>query len=329
MNNRVRILVTGGSGFIGTNVIDFYLAKGFEVLNIDREAPRNKNHHHLWKRVDILDMPGLKKIIFEFNPTHVFHLAARTDLNEKKSLEGYKANSKGVENIIEVLNKCDRLERVLFTSSMYVCSPGYSPSSYEDYSPHTVYGESKVLSEKIVKNSTISNFEWVIIRPTSLWGPWFGIPYNEFFKRVLNGTYFKIIGKTATKTFGFVFNSIYQMDRLLFCDKSLVHKKTFYIGDSPALNINDWADEIALQAKKKLISVPLIVVRSAGWFGDFLSLFKIRFPLQSFRVKNMTTDNVILLLDDTLKIAPDQPHDTKAGVAITLEWIKSDDAGLL
>jgi nucleoside-diphosphate-sugar epimerase len=83
MSNALRLLVTGGSGFIGTNVIDFYLAKDIEVLNIDKEAPRNKHHQHLWKRVDILDMSSLEQTILAFSPTHVFHMAARTDLDEK------------------------------------------------------------------------------------------------------------------------------------------------------------------------------------------------------------------------------------------------------
>lgn len=325
MNEQIRLLVTGGSGFIGTNLLDFYLKKGYNVLSLDTAEPKISNHSAFWKKIDILDLADLTKVVQEFNPTHVVHLAARTDLDEKKNIEGYAANTKGVENVIHALRGCKELKRVMFTSSMYVCYPGYSPKNYEDYAPHTVYGTSKMLSEKIVKENTSIGFDWVIIRPTSIWGPWFGHPYKDFFYHVRKKTYFKMRGKTATKTYGFILNSISQIDFLLFANRELVDKKTFYIGDTPGLNINVWADEIAHQLNSSVFYVPRFVMFLGAWFGDLLSLFGLHFPLQSFRIKNMTTDNVIGLLTDTLKITPEAPYKTEQGVSITLDWLKSHD----
>ena len=55
------------------------------------------------------------------------------------------------------------------------------------------------------------------------------------------------------------------------------------------------------------------------------NVFQNPFPLYSFRVKNMTTDNVVNLLSDTKKLIPEQPYSTEEGVAYTLKWMR--DAG--
>ncbi len=322
----VRLLVTGGSGFIGTNLIDYYLERGMTILSIDIAAPKKDSHKPLWKNVDIVDYPALEASVLQFNPTHVYHLAARTDLDEKKNIEGYKANTIGVENLVKVLNKCASVKRVIVTSSMFVCEPGHDPKNYDDYAPHTVYGQSKVITEKVVKESKDIRFDWTIIRPTSIWGPWFGEPYNVFFHHVNNRTYFDIKGKTATKTYGFILNALHQMDKIMFTAPGELHGRTYYIGDSPGLHINEWAKEIASQLNIRLLPMPLFVIRLGSLFGDLVGLFGVRFPLQSFRMKNMTTDNTISLLQDTIWLVPDQPYSVKEGVAITLKWLKDHDA---
>lgn len=320
-----RILITGGSGFIGTNLVDYYISKGLTVLSFDSKTPKKSEHLPLWKKVDILDKDLLTKEVIGFNPTHVYHLAARTDLDEKKELAGYAANTEGVSNMIAALSGCTALKRVAFTSSMYVCTPGHDPAHYEDYSPHTVYGRSKVESERIVRQAMSGKYDWFILRPTSIWGPWFGHPYNEFFHHVRRRTYFDIKGKTATKTYGFIFNSITQMDKLMFTDANKINGKTFYIGDHPGLNINRWALEIAHQLGLRLIPMPLFIIKAGSWFGDVINVFGFNFPLQSFRMKNMTTDNTISLLSDTRALAPEQPYSLEEGVAITLQWLKEHD----
>ena len=66
-------------------------------------------------------------------------------------MEEYDANFEGVKNILDALNDVPNLKRAIFASSMYVCEPGYMPQNFEDYAPHTLYGASKVETEKIIK----------------------------------------------------------------------------------------------------------------------------------------------------------------------------------
>lgn len=319
-----KILVTGGSGFIGTNFISNLLEEDFsdcQLLNVDIKPPRKEDHMNFWKKTDICNYENLKEAILGFSPDFVIHLAARTDLNGK-TLEDYNSNSLGVSNLIEVLNELKSLEKVIFASSMYVCKPGYSPINFEDYKPHTIYGESKVLTEKIIKSANLK-FTWTIIRPTSIWGPWFGEPYKNFFDIVLSGKYFHMGSKACNKTYGYIDNTTYQIMSIVNAPIEKVNKKVFYIGDWPAYNISEWADEIAIYLGIKIPKISFIFFRLAAYCGDILNGIGFKFPMTSFRLKNMTTDNIhdLGLINE---IAPNLPVTRKEGTKRTVEWIKSN-----
>ena len=53
-----RLLVTGGSGFIGTNVVEGFLRDEFAVLNIDIAAPRDSSQAPYWQQLDIMNRGG-------------------------------------------------------------------------------------------------------------------------------------------------------------------------------------------------------------------------------------------------------------------------------
>ena len=68
---------------------------------------------------------------------------------------------------------------------------GYQPDSDTDYCPTTAYGASKALGEEAVRAAQL-DVPWVIVRPTSIWGPWFDIPYRTFFDSIQHGRFFRI-----------------------------------------------------------------------------------------------------------------------------------------
>lgn len=313
-----KILVTGGSGFIGTNLISKFLREAYEVLSIDIHEPKLQEHTQYFKKIDLCDLKTLEEVIVPFNPNFVIHLAARTDLNGI-TLEDYDANIQGVKNLLEVLDKLDNLERVIFASSMYVCQPGYTPTDFYDYKPHTIYGESKVLTEKIIKEKNPS-YIWTIIRPTSIWGPYFGEPYNLFFKIVLSHKYFHMGDKACKKTYGYIDNFIYQLLSIISADSNEINKKTFYLGDYEPYDITSWANEIAEYKQIKIPNIPYSLFKMAGFFGDFVKLVGVKFPMTSFRLRNMTTDN-IFDLSEIKKIAPELPVSRKDGTKTTIDWL--------
>lgn len=318
---KTRVLVTGGSGFIGTNIIEFYKDK-CEVLNIDIVAPRNKTHNFYWQKVDILNLESLHKTVSSFKPDYVLHMAARTDL-DGKSINDYSANTKGVENIINVINNTFSIKKVIFASSRLVCKIGYEPKDEFDYKPSTIYGESKIIGEKIVRNADIKNAEWLIVRPTSLWGPWFDIPYKNFFDIIEKQLYFHPKGKKIYKKFGFVLNSVQILDVLLN-DKTL-NNKTVYLSDFKELEVYEWANIISKHFHGKNVKqIPYFVLKIVAFFGDFLKTFGFKNPpLTSFRLNNLTTQ-MYYNTDDVKEVVKKLPYNLEQGTKITFEWLKKN-----
>ncbi|MGH8572474.1 MAG: NAD-dependent epimerase/dehydratase family protein, partial [Gammaproteobacteria bacterium] len=76
------VLVTGGSGFIGTNLMRSFIERGVHVLDVDWNPPLDLEQRPWWRWTDIMDQAATRMAFIEFQPTHVVHLAARADADE-------------------------------------------------------------------------------------------------------------------------------------------------------------------------------------------------------------------------------------------------------
>lgn len=314
----MRILITGASGFIGTNLLEHFRVH-HDVLNIDILEPRNKKHLSYWQNVDIRDYESLRKAIIEFNPDYILQLAAKTDF-DGHSVEDYDANTIGVENVLKVAREVKQLKKIIITSSQAVTGGGYQPQHQKDYHTVTLYGDSKVITEENTwKNPPTC--DWAIIRPTSIWGPWFGVPYRNFFDMIHKRLYYHIGHNSTTKTYGYVGNAVYQIEKILFSDTTDESNKVFYIGDNPPIFIEEWANEIGTELGIKIPRLPMWALRCVAKFGDvFFKLSNKHFPLDSRRLHNMQS-GVVRNLDNTYAIAPTPPYDRLTGVRETLKWL--------
>lgn len=317
-----RVLVTGGSGFIGTNLLQALLDEGIEVLNFDTLPPRNSAHIPYWRQVSLLDADALRRELQQFNPTHIQHMGARTDLLSNE-LSGYVANTTGLINLIEACKQLPALQRVVFASSRLVCKIGYQPKSDTDYCPTTAYGESKVAGEKIVRERAGGSYSWVIVRPTSIWGPWFDIPYRTFFDHVRAGRYFHPAGLTVLKSFGYVGNSVFQLRRIMAAPAEQVAGKTFYIGDYEPIDVLGFSQSIAREfGGARVKTLPLGLLKLLAWAGDGLQMVGYKNPpLTSFRLDNLCT-NMLHDFGSLPAVTGPLPFSAEAGVKKTVDWMK-------
>lgn len=316
-----KILVTGGSGFIGTNLVASYRAAGVAVDNADLESPRNPADADLWTQVDITRVDDVRAFVHRVRPTHVFHLGARTDLDGAR-IGDYRANVEGVAGLLSVLAEASPpVSRVVVASSRMVCRIGYPPVSDRDYCPTTAYGASKVETERLVRAS--EHVPWVLARPTSIWGPWFDVPYRDFFMSVARGRYVHPAGRRIDKSFGFVGNTTWQLHKLMTAADAEVLGRTFYVADDPPIEVHDLADRIRLAlGRSRTRSVPLPVLRTVARAGDALERTGRRAPLTSFRLANLLTPMTHDLAPLT-SVTGAPPHNLDVSVPATVEWMRS------
>lgn len=320
-----RVLVTGGSGFLGLNLVQHFLDAGMTVVNADTRPPRKHAQRSAWRHIDCTDQAAVHRLIEEFDPTHVVHLAARTDL-QGTEVSQYAVNYAGTEAIIEGVRGRLAIQRVIFASTRLVCGIGYIPRRDDDYWPTTPYGESKIAAERTIRASGLE-VPWVIVRPTSIWGPWFGTPYRTFFDTIRRGRYIHPRHRRILKSFGYVGNSVHQLDALLHCEAERVHGRTLYLADDPPIEVLEMATRIRREFSAPPVrTLPVGVLRRLARIGDLCRMAGWREPpLTSFRLHNLLTE-MVFDVNPLHEIAGPRAYDLDTAIGTTVRWMQSAEA---
>ena len=320
----MKIAITGASGFIGTNYVDFLLGReGTKFINIDKSPPRCIAHGAFWRECDILDFDKLQHVLCEFSPDFVVHLAADTGV-DLVDIEDFRCNYHGVENLISACEALPNLKHIVFASSLLVCKVGYIPRSFTDFLPSTVYGVSKVMGEMIVRQSRSHRYSWTIVRPISIWGPWNDQPYASFFRAIMQGWYFHIGDGNYCRSLGYVLNAVQQIHSILEADIIDVSSKTFYIADPNPVSLREMAELIKeCSGSKHIRSVPLSIAKYLSSIGDIFRILGWRsVPLTSFRLRNITTE-YIYDLSPISSLCSFEPIGLRDGIRATLDHLRT------
>ena len=186
----MRLFVTGGSGLVGSTIIDMLLARGDDVVAIDNFATG--------RREVLPEIPGLRLVegsiadrelvetaFAQFEPTHVIHSAAAYK-NPQDWREDAATNIGGTINVIEAARDAGVARFINLQTALCYGRPDRVPIPVDHPTrPFTSYGISKTAGEAYL---AVSDLPWVSLRLANISGPRLAIgPIPTFYKRLKAG----------------------------------------------------------------------------------------------------------------------------------------------
>ncbi|MDX2171176.1 MAG: NAD-dependent epimerase/dehydratase family protein [Deltaproteobacteria bacterium] len=175
----MRILVTGGAGFIGSHVVDAYLAAGHEVAVLDDCSTGHAEHvnprAHL-HRVDLRERAAVAALAAEFRPEVVSHHAAQLDVRRSVADPAFDAsvNLIGLLHVIEETRR-HGVRKVVFASSggvVYGDSQRLPTREDDPTEPISPYGVAKLASERYLHYyATVHGLPSIWLRYANVYGP--------------------------------------------------------------------------------------------------------------------------------------------------------------
>ena len=171
-----KVIVTGGLGFIGSNLINLLLKKKFKVLNLDKityasnfynTKEFNKNKNYKFIKCDLCNQKQLKRLIDTYKPKGIFNLAAETHVD--RSIDGPKnfiySNIIGTFNLLEIIRNYKKKIKLIHISTDEVYGDVIEGRSKENdaYKPSSPYSASKASSDHLV-SSYIRTFKISVYR---------------------------------------------------------------------------------------------------------------------------------------------------------------------
>ncbi len=204
-----RVLVTGGSGFVGANLVTELLERGHEVRSFDRAPSPLAAHARLQVlEGDICDPETVAAAVAGIDT--VFHTAAIIDLTgggavSKQSRErSFAINVTGTENLVRAAQEAG-VKRFVYTASNSVVMGGMRISGGDETLPYTkrfndLYTETKVVAEQFVLSQNgVGGLLTCSIRPSGIWGRGDQTMFRKVFESVLAGHVKVLVGSKNVK----------------------------------------------------------------------------------------------------------------------------------
>ena len=261
-----KFVVTGGSGFIGSNLVKFLLKKNYFVINIDKLSyssnPYNlkkilKNKNYRFFKNDINNRSNIFKILNKYKPDGIFNLAAETHVD--RSIDDpsnfIKSNILGVYNLLETLIKYSKKNKKkiklvhISTDEVYgdIKKNERSDENFP-YEPSSPYSASKASADLLIK-SYVRTYKLpvVISNCCNNYGP------NQFPEKLIPKLIYNIINNISLPIYGKGKNSREWIHVHDHCEALL---KIFFRGKlGESYNVGSNENVLNLNLTKKLLQI--------------------------------------------------------------------------
>lgn len=253
----MRILITGGAGCLGSNLLEYYLPRGLEIAVIDNFATGNRELVPKLKGLnlyegDCADENLLKKVFEEFHPTHVIHSAA-----SYKDPSNWKVDT--ITNVIGSISLAKACESfgikqiINFQTALCYGRVNQVPIPVtHPTQPFTSYGISKTAGEQFLLNSGLPV---VSLRLANICGPRLSIgPIPTFYQRLKDGK--SCFCSDTVRDFLDMTDFISLMDVLLYKEDSI--SGIFNVSTGKGYKIKDIYDVVAKYLGVSNTNVPIV-----------------------------------------------------------------------
>ena len=209
-----KVIVTGGLGFIGSNLIEYLIGKNYFVINIDKSSysanPYNLKHFkkkkYVFYKIDIGNKKKLYQILKKYRPIGIFNLAAETHVDRSidDSKNFIKSNIIGVYNILEVLRKIKKEKRTnikllhVSTDEVYGdLKSSQNASESFNYNPSSPYSASKASADQLIKAYIRTyGIKSTIVNSCNNYGP------NQFPEKFIPKIIFNLLNNKSIPVYG-------------------------------------------------------------------------------------------------------------------------------
>ena len=276
----MKILVTGGAGFIGSNIVDEYILQGHNVVVVDNLSAgkiANLNKKAKFYKVDIRDISGLKKLFQKERFEVINHHAAQIDVRKSVEEPQFDAqiNIVGTLNLLQLGIK-HKIKKFIFASSggtIYgECKNFPAPKEDIDYKPESPYGCAKLAIEYYLGYyNTIYGLKVAVLRYANVYGPRQD-PFGEagvvaiFANRMLKNEDVYIFGDgKQMRDFVFVKDVV---NANFACLKKDFKKLVVNIGTGKAISVNE-----LFYSMKKIIGYSKKVIYKPARKGELMKSY--------------------------------------------------------
>jgi 3beta-hydroxy-delta5-steroid dehydrogenase/steroid delta-isomerase len=277
-----RVLVTGGSGFVGANLVTTLLDRGYQVRSFDRAPSPLPAHPKLEVlQGDITDADVCADVVDGIDT--VFHTAALIELMGGASVtdeyrqRSFAVNVGGTENLVHAAQRAG-VKRFVYTSSNSVVMGGQNIAGGDETLPYTnrfndLYTETKVVAERFVLSQNgVGDMLTCAIRPSGIWGRGDQTMFRMLFESVIAGHVKVLIGrKSARLDNSYVHNLIHGF---ILAAQHLVPGGTapgqaYFINDAEPINMFEFARPVVEACgqtwPRMRVNGPMVRAAMSGW----------------------------------------------------------------